>query len=168
MSQQRKSTRNPKIKEESLNSLFDRKSDINMGYNIFYCPSKGRGIITTEDRCKGDVILEYWGELLEIKYAKARENQYSRLGLKSSYMFYFKYDSKHYCIDATHENGRYGRLINHSKSLQNLTPKIIKRPSGELKLYFVAKMNIAANSELYYDYHDNRPSILAAHPWLSK
>ena len=42
-------------------------------------------------------------------------------------MYFFQTKGQKYCIDATAETGRYGRLINHSRLHANLLPKVVSR-----------------------------------------
>ena len=78
-----------------------------------------------------------------------------------SILFYFS-------IDATTDDGRLGRYINHSKSAQNLLPKLIEAPDGQPHIIFLAARNISAEQEVLYDYGERNPQILQSHPWLRK
>ena len=72
---------------------------------------------------------------------------------KGCYMYYFKTKGKQYCIDATGESGRYGRLLNHSTKTPNCATKVVML--GDIpRLILVAKQDIAAQTELLYDYGD--------------
>ena len=42
-------------------------------------------------------------------------------------MYFFQTKGQKYCIDATAETGRYGRLINLSRLHANLLPKVVSR-----------------------------------------
>ena len=56
-----------------------------------------------------------------------------------------------FSIDSTHESGRYGRLINHSKKNNNCVVKMFMM--GEIpKLIVFAKKDIEQGSEILYDY----------------
>ena len=83
------------------------------------------------------------------------------------YMYYFKHDNKSFCVDATFESGRLGRLINHTRKEANLTTKICVVDHVP-RLGFVAKQDIAKGDELCYDYGDRRPEVLKVHPWLKQ
>ena len=64
-----------------------------------------------------ECIIEYSGELLSWDAAKEREEQYEEDPEKfGSYMYFFSFKDKKYCIDATAEDGSLGRLLNHSIS----------------------------------------------------
>ena len=45
---------------------------------------------------KGDFIVEYAGELIDIGTAKNREQEYSMDASKGCYMYYFKFKEKPY------------------------------------------------------------------------
>merc|ERR1719210_2773224 len=86
------------------------------------------------------MILEYSGELISMTTAK-REALYTMDINAGCYMFYFNWKSINYCVDATKETGRYGRLINHSKKYANICP-IVGFGNGKPRIIFVAMKNI--------------------------
>jgi len=130
-------------------------------------PGKNRGVVPTIKLSKGDFAVEYAGELIEQTTAEERENKYAMDISKGCYMYYFKTNGKHYCIDATVETGRYGRLVNHSRLQSNLMTKVIMNGKSP-RLILVAKHDIEPGTELLYDYGDRSKESLAAHPWLAK
>ena len=73
---------------------------------------------------------------------------------------------KLYSIDATAEDGKMGRLINHSATQANILPKIIEVKTGKVCLYFTALRDIECGEELVYDYGERNPAIVKANPWL--
>ncbi|XP_071619415.1 N-lysine methyltransferase KMT5A isoform X3 [Heliangelus exortis] len=85
------------------------------GMKIDYIDGKGRGVIATKQFNRGEFVVEYHGDLIEITDAKKREAVYAQDPSTGCYMYYFQYLSKTYCVDATKETNRLGRLINHSK-----------------------------------------------------
>ncbi|KAK2098191.1 N-lysine methyltransferase kmt5a [Saguinus oedipus] len=85
------------------------------GMKIDLIDGKGRGVIATKQFSQGDFVVEYHGDLIEITDAKRREALYAQDPSTGCYMYYFQYLSKTYCVDATRETNRLGRLINHSK-----------------------------------------------------
>jgi len=132
-------------------------------------PGKNRGIVPTIKLSKGDFVVEYSGELIEHTTAEERENRYAMDISKGCYMYYFKTNGKHYCIDATAETGRLGRLLNHSRLNPNCITKVIQIEKQEQpRLVLIAKCDIEAGTELLYDYGDRSKESLAAHPWLAK
>lgn len=110
------------------------------------------------------------GELISTKQMKIRNDRYEREGLGS-----FMVDCGQYgAVDATAEDGRLGRLLNHSRSNNNCTLKfkllidINKYKSIDPKpvLYFVANREIKIGEELVWDYNDQKRENLKEHPWL--
>ena len=73
---------------------------------------------TTRRFCKGEFVVEFVGELITEKQGVEREESYPEE--KGSFVFYFKHRGKSWCVDATEESGRLGRLINHSKTNTNV------------------------------------------------
>ncbi|GAB1599099.1 N-lysine methyltransferase KMT5A-A-like [Argonauta hians] len=134
------------------------------GLKVVNFKGKGRGVIATRSFKKGEFVVEYAGDLLSYPAAKDRERIYASDPGFGCYMYYFVYNSKHYCVDATDESGRLGRLINHSRS-GNCQTKLVGI-KGRPYLILVASRNIDEGEELLYDYGDRSKASLAAHPWL--
>ncbi|VVC29347.1 Hypothetical protein CINCED_3A018184 [Cinara cedri] len=135
------------------------------GLKVAEFPNKGRGIIADKDFARGEYVVEYAGELVGLQEARKREAIYSQDITTGCYMYYFKYGSTHYCIDATAECSRLGRLVNHSR-FGNLGPKIVEI-SGLPRIVLVAKTDIKKGEELTYDYGDRSKKSLIYHPWLA-
>jgi len=166
----RRSERRPKKNQtadiiQKLQSIGN--DDSRLPLEIRDIPDKNRGIVPTKKLSKGEFAVEYAGELIEHSTAEERENKYAMDVSKGCYMYYFKTNGKHYCIDATVETGRYGRLVNHSRLHPNLITKVIMNGSKP-RLILVAKHDIEPGTELLYDYGDRSKESLAAHPWLAK
>ncbi|XP_068111082.1 N-lysine methyltransferase KMT5A [Hyperolius riggenbachi] len=134
------------------------------GMKIDNVPGKGRGVITTRDFHRGEFVVEYHGDLIEITDAKQREAEYAQDSTTGCYMYYFQYLNKTYCVDATKETGRLGRLINHSKN-GNCHTKL-HDINNVPHLILIASRDIKAGEELLYDYGDRSRSSIEAHPWL--
>jgi len=134
-------------------------------FEIKEFPDKGRGVITTKTIKRGEFVLEYYGELIDYDEAKRRESLYADKENIGCYMYYFKFKNKQYCIDATKETNRLGRLVNHSKkgNLKTRTFPIQESPH----LVFFAGRDIQPGEELSYDYGDRRKAALDSHPWLA-
>ncbi|XP_062870043.1 N-lysine methyltransferase KMT5A-A isoform X2 [Trichomycterus rosablanca] len=137
---------------------------IENGMMVRYTEGKGRGVFATQSFQKGQYVVEYHGDLLLKTDAKKREAVYAQDPTMGCYMYYFQYLSKTYCVDATKETGRMGRLINHSKS-GNCQTKL-HDINGIPHLILVASRDIEEEEELLYDYGDRSKASLAAHPWL--
>ncbi|KAF1389186.1 hypothetical protein PFLUV_G00070830 [Perca fluviatilis] len=163
----RRSNRKTKaeLKSEEHRHIDDLiKNDIEEGLQIKHIEGKGRGIFAVKRFKKGEFVVEYHGDLLELAEAKIKEAQYALDPKKGCYMYYFQYQSKTYCVDATEETSRLGRLINHSKTGNCQTR--LHPISGTPHLILVASRDIEAEEELLYDYGDRSKASVLAHPWL--
>uniref|UniRef100_A0A3B4AY45 [histone H4]-lysine(20) N-methyltransferase n=1 Tax=Periophthalmus magnuspinnatus TaxID=409849 RepID=A0A3B4AY45_9GOBI len=139
---------------------------IEQGMEVQQIEGKGRAVFATRSFLKGEYVVEYHGDLLQITDAKKREAEYAQNPATGCYMYYFQYLCKTYCVDATKETGRMGRLINHSKS-GNCQTKL-HDINGVPHLILVASRNIDEGEELLYDYGDRSKASIAAHPWLKE
>ncbi|KAL1502713.1 hypothetical protein ABEB36_007818 [Hypothenemus hampei] len=142
------------------------RSGIEDGLEVKDFKEKGRGVVAAKPFSKGDFVVEYSGELVDLIEAKRREENYAQNDKAGCYMYYFKYNDIQYCIDATEESGRLGRLVNHSRANPNLVTKIImidKKP----RLVLIAKEDIQIGEEILYDYGDRSKESLQHHPWLA-
>ncbi|CAH2295777.1 N-lysine methyltransferase KMT5A isoform X1 [Pelobates cultripes] len=134
------------------------------GLKIDFISGKGRGVIATRDFQRGEYVVEYHGDLIEITDAKKREAVYAQDSSTGCYMYYFQYLNKNYCVDATKESSRLGRLVNHSKT-GNCHTKL-HNINDVPHLILIASRDITAGEELLYDYGDRSKSSIEAHPWL--
>ena len=97
------------------------------GLKIQKVPMKGRGIFPTRSFHKGEFVVEYAGDLITPKEAKVRDEKYSKNPDKyGSYMYYFVHKGTKWCIDATIETGKYGRLLNHSSKKPNCATTVLE------------------------------------------
>ncbi|XP_065548941.1 N-lysine methyltransferase KMT5A isoform X6 [Lathamus discolor] len=122
------------------------------GMKIDYIDGKGRGVIATKEFNRGEFVVEYHGDLIEITDAKKREAVYAQDPSTGCYMYYFQYLSKTYCVDATKETNRLGRLINHSKC-GNCQTKL-HDIDGVPHLILIASRDIKAGDQ-------------KVHPWIN-
>jgi len=127
---------------------------------------KGRGIFAAKKLTKGDFVVEYAGDLMSMEEGKDREAEYQKDSEIGCYIYFFSFKGKRYCIDATAESGRYGRLLNHSKTKANCKTRLVEEPEGIPRLIIEAKVDIEEDAELLYDYGDRSQKALKAHPWL--
>ncbi|XP_050292734.1 histone-lysine N-methyltransferase PR-Set7-like isoform X2 [Anthonomus grandis grandis] len=142
------------------------RNKIEDGLEVRIFKDKGRGVVAAKPFQKGDFVIEYSGELVDILEAKEREELYAQNENAGCYMYYFKHNGIQYCIDATEETGRLGRLVNHSRSNPNLVTKTLmvdKKP----RLVLIAKEDIKEGEEILYDYGDRSKESLQHHPWLA-
>ncbi|VEN41249.1 unnamed protein product [Callosobruchus maculatus] len=164
----RKSDRRTKreVQEERRKLLeYALRKGVEDGLEVKCIENKGRGVFTTRDFLKGEFVVEYCGELIDINEAYRREKKYEMDENTGCYMYYFKYDGHHYCVDATEETDKKGRLINHSRTGNLLTRTIIVENVPRLAL--IAKSDIQKGEELLYDYGDRSKESLRNHPWLA-
>ena len=146
-----------KIWEKTVIDMLENKN--NNFLEKTFSKEKGRGVKTTKDIVKGEIVTEYVGELIPLKEAKLREQIYTKKNMTESYTIYFKYKEKICAIDAQSEtNETMGRLINHSKKRNNLKP-IVFEHNGVPKVILIAKKDIAKNSELLFDYGERNKNI---------
>ncbi|XP_029916737.1 lysine methyltransferase 5Ab isoform X2 [Myripristis murdjan] len=163
----RRSSRKTKaeLKNEEHRHLDDLiKNGIEEGMQVKHIEGKGRGVFAVRGFKKGEFVVEYHGELLSLAEAKLKEAQYAQDPQTGCYMYYFQYQCKTYCVDATKETTRLGRLINHSKNGNCQTR--LHDIDGKPHLILVASRDIEAEEELLYDYGDRSKASISAHPWL--
>lgn len=163
----RRSSRKSKaeLKNEEHNHIDDLiKNGVEEGLQVKIIEGKGRGIFATRDFKKGEFVVEYHGDLIHLADAKKKEALYAQDPATGCYMYYFQYHCKTYCVDATKETSRLGRLINHSKN-GNCQTKL-HGIDGIPHLILVASRDIKAKEELLYDYGDRSKASISAHPWL--
>ncbi|CAK8672602.1 histone-lysine N-methyltransferase set-1-like [Clavelina lepadiformis] len=169
----RKSSRKPKsvIKKEQENDLIDAVlSHREDSLKVVEFTSKGRGVIANRNISHGEFVVEYAGDLITWPEAKDRELEYALDSSIGCYMYYFTSRGQNYCIDATAESGRLGRLLNHSRKNPNCHTRLVWIPDGigeqRPHLVIMAKRDIDKDEELLYDYGDRDRAALQVHPWL--
>ncbi|OAD52930.1 Histone-lysine N-methyltransferase pr-set7, partial [Eufriesea mexicana] len=135
------------------------------GLEVRHFAGKGRGVITTRNFMKGEFVVEYIGELIDQVTAKKREKIYAQDQNTGCYMYYFQHRNHQYCVDATAETDKLGRLVNHSRN-GNLTARVVEVGSTP-HLVLTAKENIPIGVEVTYDYGDRSREAIRHHPWLA-
>ncbi|CAF0756515.1 unnamed protein product [Didymodactylos carnosus] len=136
------------------------------GLEIRTTNDKGRGIFSTKKFYRGDYIVEYAGDLISYQQAKQRELTYGLNCRIGCYMYYFKHGEKVYCVDATEETNRLGRLINHSRKGCNCQAKVFVI-KDQPRLILIASRDINVGEELLYDYGERRKDVVDSFPWLN-
>ncbi|KZW00409.1 hypothetical protein EXIGLDRAFT_761757 [Exidia glandulosa HHB12029] len=126
-----------------FNQLQTRKKQLRFARS----PIHDWGLYAMERIARGEMVIEYVGELVRAQVADRREKLYERQGIGSSYLF--RIDDE-LVVDAT-KKGNLGRLINHSCD-PNCNAKIIN-VNGVKKIVIYAKQDIELGDELTYDYH---------------
>ncbi|KAI6192468.1 SET domain protein [Aphelenchoides fujianensis] len=108
----------------------------------------GWGLFTLEDIAPNDMIIEYVGEIIRSTVADAREVNYTKLGIGSSYLFRMDED---FVIDAT-KKGNIARFINHSCN-PNCYARVLSLNKADPKTICIyAKRFISKGEEITYDY----------------
>ncbi|XP_031553921.1 N-lysine methyltransferase KMT5A-B-like [Actinia tenebrosa] len=154
-----------KIEEEKQTKIEKAVLEgIEEGIEVRNVEGKGRGVFALWSFKRGDFVCEYHGEHIDYETAKKREKEYSEDENIGCYMYYFTFKNKKFCVDATQESGRLGRLLNHSIN-GNCTTKLISIRDKPY-LILVAAKDIQPNSELLYDYGERNKDAIASHPWL--
>ncbi|CAG7722770.1 unnamed protein product [Allacma fusca] len=125
---------------------------------------KGRGVVACKKFLRGEFVVEYSGNLITLAEAKENEAKYAQDINIGCYMYYFRFKNRQYCIDATAESRRLGRLANHSRH-GNCITKVVEA-QGIPRLILVAKRDIEIGEEILYDYGDRRKNAIRHHPWL--
>ncbi|XVE97377.1 hypothetical protein REPUB_Repub03eG0014400 [Reevesia pubescens] len=111
------------------------------------------GLYTSRFISRGEMVVEYIGEIVGLRVADKRENEYQS-GRKVQYKsacYFFRIDKEH-IIDATRKGG-IARFVNHS-CLPNCVAKVIS-VRNEKKVVFLAERDIYPGEEITYDYHFN-------------
>uniref|UniRef100_A0A7R9EIV2 [histone H4]-lysine(20) N-methyltransferase n=1 Tax=Timema monikensis TaxID=170555 RepID=A0A7R9EIV2_9NEOP len=177
MSQNRKITEffsvRRSVRKTKTTMLKERQQDLEeailsqteSGLAVYYFERKGRGVVATQTFRKGEFVVEYAGELIDMNEAKLREMKYAQDENTGCYMYYFQTKNMQYCIDATAETGRFGRLVNHSRN-GNLVPRVVML-KGSPHIVLMAKEDILPGGEIMYDYGDRSRESLQYHPWLA-
>jgi len=157
------------LETEALHERLDNLNDDKLPYlKIKVTKDKGRGIYATKKLNIGDFVVEYAGDLITMEDGVKRESLYSEDVNIGSYIYFFEFQGSKYCIDATKESGRYGRLLNHSKLRANCKTRVVEYPEGVPRLLIEVKKPVKEDEELLYDYGDRSEKSLKIHPWLKE
>ncbi|KAI0299437.1 hypothetical protein B0F90DRAFT_1728647 [Multifurca ochricompacta] len=133
-----------------FNQLQTRKKHLRFARS----PIHDWGLYAMERISRGEMVIEYVGEVIRAQVADKREKAYERQGIGSSYLFRIDEDL---VVDAT-KKGNLGRLINHSCD-PNCTAKIITI-NGEKKIVIYAKQDIELGDEITYGTESTAAIIL--------
>ena len=157
-----------KMKESVAEKIKNKFAD-----NLRRCwiEGKGHGIKATDTLHHGEFVCEYAGEFLDPKETEERERKYNRKPRGKprvgSWMLWFMTEGHtEYCsIDATEDDGRMGRFINHPKEA-NLRVRVHKTEQHP-RVYFTAKECIYRNQELLYPYGIRNKKSLGENAFLN-
>ncbi|XP_047189259.1 uncharacterized protein LOC118313196 isoform X2 [Scophthalmus maximus] len=120
---------------------------------------KGRGIFTSAPFEKGDFLVEYRGELITKQECERRQRVYHD-HLKV-FMFEFHFNGKLWCVDASTEDGSFGRVVNDDHLNPNARMKYFT-VKGKPHLCLFAVRDIGPGEEITYNYGDSN------WPWRCK
>ncbi|KAL3863206.1 hypothetical protein ACJMK2_004972 [Sinanodonta woodiana] len=105
---------------------------------------------------KGDFLLEYFGERINIQEAEERERKYDKDGTQMCYIFVYRFNGKQECIDATCTQGRLCQYANDAyPEPPNCVMKLKKFKNQKPRLCLFAHRDINKGEELVYDYGDD-------------
>ncbi|KAJ6954282.1 hypothetical protein NC652_005885 [Populus alba x Populus x berolinensis] len=111
------------------------------------CGKKGFGLRLEEDISRGQFLIEYVGEVLDVHAYEARQKEYASKGHKH---FYFMTLDGSEVIDAC-VKGNLGRFINHSCDPNCRTEKWVV--NGEICIGLFALRDIKKGEEVTFDYN---------------
>ena len=117
---------------------------------------KGRSVFAAKEFLKGSPVTEYAGNLVSRKVGNMSV---------LPYVFDLEINGKAMSIDASVDDGRPGRFINHLRTGTNLIP-VLKEIEGTPSIIFFASKDISVGEELSYDYKDRSKRSLEIYKWL--
>jgi len=116
---------------------------------IFYTHSKGWAARAVNKIYKGEFVIEYVGEIIDLKTCAERLKESHEQSADKRQHFYFLSLDKDTILDAS-EKGNEARFLNHSCDPNCETQKWSVRGSTRIGLF--AKRNIEPKEELTFDY----------------
>ncbi|KAJ6412621.1 hypothetical protein OIU84_005630, partial [Salix udensis] len=127
------------------NQQFQKRNYAKMTWDR--CGKKGFGLRLDEDILRGQFLIEYVGEVLDVHAYEARQKDYASKGHKH---FYFMTLDGSEVIDAC-AKGNLGRFINHSCDPNCRTEKWVV--NGEICIGLFALRDITKGEEVTFDYN---------------
>lgn len=153
-----------KAKQEEQN-MIRLQTATHEGLVMEYTRLKSWGIRASRKFLKNDVVLRYCGTLLTEREGLEIEDKLIKSGVEDSYLYFFRFDSRYLCLDATVDDGSYGRLVNHSRLRPNCKAvgfMVDRKPA----IGIVAVRDISVGEEILYDYGEKSAETLERLPWL--
>ena len=113
-------------REEQLEAVLRTRNDEDRGLEVVEIEGKGRAVIARGNFTKGAPVVEYKGQLITDKEGKKRMRKLSPnvANIMISETYTGSRCSQSFCVDATKETGRFGRLVNHSYKSPNTQIKV--------------------------------------------
>lgn len=134
--------------EHCLNKRFQKFQSAKV--EVFKTRKKGWGLRTTTDLPAQSFIMEYVGEVIQLKKFRSRVKKYTKQKIKHHYFMALRSDE---IIDAT-VKGNLTRFINHSCEPNSETQKWTV--NGDLRIGFFTMRNLVAGEEITFDYQFQR------------
>jgi len=124
---------------------------------VGYVEGRGRSGFATKHFMPGDFVCKYVGSVWEVNSTSNDWGDICNQQLDTGcYCLDVSFNGKTYIIDATNELSHPGRYINHARlnpNLQMMPPVTIgKPPNSQLQIGLVAKCEIVAGQELFFEY----------------
>ncbi|XP_043094725.1 uncharacterized protein rnf214 isoform X2 [Puntigrus tetrazona] len=111
--------------------------------------AKGRGLFAKGSISKGEFVVEYRGDIINHAELESRRKRYHTSS--AAFMFEFKWRGKTWCIDASREDGSFGRIVNDDHKHPNCKMKKID-VNGRIHLCLFALNDIKEGEEITYQY----------------
>ena len=128
-------------------------------------------------------MCDYSGDLSYLEEARKREQKYAKDPTIGCYMYYFSYKNRKlwyvlynnffvcqncyliFSLAATVDNGRMGRLLNHSRTAPNVVTRLVEVDEKPY-LCLLAARDILIGEELQYDSGEKDRLAIDSNPWL--
>jgi histone-lysine N-methyltransferase SETD8 len=116
-----------------------------------------------------EYLFDYAGEIIKAAEAEKRHKDYSLNSSLGSFILWFRFDGKKWAVDATVNDGTWGRLVNHTSDPEEVNVRLQPvRRDGKMVVEMYAIRDIEVGSEILYDYNDRDPDTMAAFPFLQR
>ncbi|XP_070401390.1 N-lysine methyltransferase KMT5A-like isoform X1 [Nothobranchius furzeri] len=136
--------------KDAIQHVTSRTDKINKLEVKYINEVKGRGIFAKGSFCQGDFVVEYRGDRITEAESERRQKLYHP-SCAGFFFFVFKWHGKTCCIDASREDGSFGRLVNDEHRHPNCRMKKVN-VNGSPHLCLFALKNIQEGDEITYDY----------------
>ena len=113
-------------REERLEAVLRTRNDEDLDLEVVEIEGKGRGVLARKRFTKGEPVVEYKGKVVTVKEGEKKMRKLSPnvANIMISETFSGSRCSQSFCVDATTETGRFGRLVNHSYKSPNIQIKV--------------------------------------------
>ena len=110
----------------SLEVVLRTRNDEDLDLEVVEIEGKGRGVLARKNFTKGEPVVEYKGKVVTVKEGEKKMRKLSPnvANIMISETFSGSRCSQSFCVDATTETGRFGRLVNHSYKSPNIQIKV--------------------------------------------